>query len=470
MNSFVRTVGRVESLDLTRVLQLHVFDYHNRYFAFDPGSISLIELEQREADFLKACKEPGGRDFSISDLDQNDILPGGLLEGLIKKGLFSPPRTKRDDDQMPGHRVEVLVNATQECNLACQYCFVDRGKFGYGDDRVCRLSPQLAERLVSILPKAIPWAKEFCIHFYGGEPLLNLPAIQAAVEAAAKSDCRFMFAITTNGTVCDENILSVLRKGRFTIILSIDGPSAVHDAFRKTQLGQPTHAKVINFLNLVRADPALKVRGSSVVRRNWPLNEAYSYLKTLPIDLIKAQAIRIPEGHPLALTREERSEYVQHLSDIAWEVIQGLKRGEAPKDDRFSSRVLQVLIGMRRTSFCGAGRSIFGVSCDGTVYPCVLLAGHEGMALGNMDDRETDWVEHGRIWANKPANDRCINCWALPLCGGGCPAMVSVCGEDECEISRASCELALAIYGFIGNKIDLLTLAGISGELYEQKT
>jgi uncharacterized protein len=369
---------------------------------------------------------------------------------------------------MLGPGVEIMVNATQACNLACQYCFVDRGKFGYDDDRVYKLSPQLAEELVAGLPRAIPWAKEICIHFYGGEPLLNLPAIQAAVEAAAKSDCHFKFAITTNGTLCDENILSVLRKGKFTVILSIDGPSAIHDAFRKTQSGEPTHARVVDFLNLIRADPALMVRGSSVVRHNWPLKAACSYLKTLPIDLVKAQAIRVPDDHPLALTRKERSEYMQHLSDIAWEVIQGLKRGDAPKDDRFNNRVLQMLIGMKRTTFCGAGSSIFGVACDGTVYPCVLLAGHEGMALGQINDKEADWVECGRIWANKPPNDRCNNCWALPLCGGGCPAMLSVCGEDECEISRASCELALAIYGSISNKIDLLTLAGIPGGLHEQ--
>ncbi len=471
MNSFVQTVGRVESLDLTRVLRLHIFDYHNRFFSFDPESVSLVELEPEDAESLKAFKELCGRDFSRADSNPKDILPCELLDRLIKKGLFSPQSMRRDDkDQIPGPRVEIMVNATQECNLACQYCFVDRGKFGYGDDRERMLSPQLAERLIAILPKAIPWAKEFCIHFYGGEPLLNLPAIQASVEAAAESDCRFVFAITTNGTVYDENVLSVLRKGKFTVILSIDGPSAVHDELRKTQSGEATHAKVIDFLNMIRADPALTVRGSSVVRHNWPLKDAYSYLKTLPIDLIKAQAIRVQESHPLSLTRKERSVYMEHLSDIAWEIIQGLERGEAPKDDRFSNRVLQILIGMTRTSFCGAGSSIYGVACDGTVYPCVLLAGHAGMALGKIDDGSMDWVENGRIWANRPANDRCINCWALPLCGGGCPAMVSVCGEDECEISRASCELALAIYGFISDKIDLLTLAGFPGELHDQKT
>ncbi len=140
-----------------------------------------------------------------------------LIGGLIKKGFFSPPIFSRDDnDQIPGPRVEIMVNATQECNLACQYCFVDRGKFGYGDDRERMLSPQLVERLMDYPAKALPSAREFCIHFYGGEPLLNLPAIQAAVEAAAEFRLSFCVSITTNGTVYDENVLSVLRKGKFT--------------------------------------------------------------------------------------------------------------------------------------------------------------------------------------------------------------------------------------------------------------
>ena len=85
----MQTVGRVESLDLTRVLRLHIFDYHNRFFSFDPGSVSLVELEPEEAESLKAFKELCGRDFSRSDFNPKDILPCELLDGLIKKGLFS---------------------------------------------------------------------------------------------------------------------------------------------------------------------------------------------------------------------------------------------------------------------------------------------------------------------------------------------------------------------------------------------
>ena len=54
-----------------------------------------------------------------------------------------------------------------------------------------------------------------------------------------------------------------------------------------------------------------------------------------------------------------------------------------------------------------------------------------------------------------------MGCFALPLYGGGCPAMLAVCGEDECEYTRKVAELAIAIYGSIPHKPDLIVLAGI---------
>ncbi len=237
-------------------------------------------------------------------------------------------------------RVEVMVNATQECNLACRYCFVDHGRFGYGEERTRTLSPHLIRKLVGVLPEKLPHAREFCIHFYGGEPLLNLPAQY--------------------------------------------------------------------------------VRGSSVVRKGWSLREAREYLKTLPVDAIKAQAVRLPPENELALNEKERLEYFEHLREAAAEAIECVRRGENPKDDRFNHRVLQLITGTKRKAFCGAGRRVFGMAADGTVLPCVLLAGKDGMVLGSIDDPYAKWVENGNIWAGEHGpRSECKACWALPLCGGG---------------------------------------------------
>jgi radical SAM protein with 4Fe4S-binding SPASM domain len=101
------------------------------------------------------------------------------------------------------------------------------------------------------------------------------------------------------------------------------------------------------------------------------------------------------------------------------------------------------------------------MACDGTMLPCVLLAGKKGTDLGNINDGV--WVTTGLKWAQgHQPRDECKSCWALPLCGGGCPAMLSVCGDDECDLVRKNCELALGIFGnFLKKPQDLLVLAGV---------
>lgn len=450
--------------ELIQTINPHIFEYRDTVFAFNPTTVHLVALDAEEARFVRAYKNVQQIQAAGSLLGWKPQYTLEVTRRLSRKEILFTSNRGIAQANQPTDRVEVMVNATQECNLSCRYCFVDKGRFGYGEKRVRRLSPYHARRLVEVLPKMLPWAREFCIHFYGGEPLLNLPAIRAAVDTASSMcDFQFVFAITTNGTICDKEALSILRKGNFNIILSIDGPSRIHDSVRYTASGEPTHARVLKFLRNIKTGPRLFVRGSSVVRNGWSLREARAYLKTLPVDAIKAQAVRLPSDHELALSEKERRQYFEHLREAADEVIESLERGEIPQDDRFNHRVLQIICGTKRTAFCGAGRWIFGLAADGTVLPCALLAGNEEMSLGNIDEQDGKWVEHGRVWAEKhKPRSECQSCWALPLCGGGCPAMLSVCGEDECEMVRANCEMALAIYGsFRTRPADLLLLAGI---------
>jgi len=420
----------------------------------------LFNSQSLEIHALKSDDQTSDLNSNIIDKRERVNQEHGLescktREDSIEKQSFDPRH------QSPAERVEILVNATQKCNLNCSYCFVDKGKFNYGTNRLESLSPETAKHLIETLPSRLPWAKHFCIHFYGGEPLLNLPAIKEAVQTALPKGNLFSFAITTNGTISNNKAMTTLRKGRFNVILSVDGPEHIHDTYRRTKKGAPTHKKVLKFLEKARSEK-LFVRGSSVVRKGWSLQEAHAYLKTLPVDAIKAQAVRLPSSNPIALNAKERNDYFRHLKQIGKETIEGINQDKNPKDDRFNNRVLQLLCKTTRESFCGAGTRTFGMSSDGTMLPCVLLAGKKGVSLGNIND-DGAWVKQGLEWANKhQPREKCHDCWALPLCGGGCPAMLSVCGEDECELVRANCETALEIYAsFINNPENLLVLSGV---------
>jgi uncharacterized protein len=356
---------------------------------------------------------------------------------------------------------EVLVATTWKCNLRCSYCFV-KGRTHL--QRQPQMSAEAARRLVDVLDSEMKHVETICIHVYGGEPLTNLTALHALVEAAlAKQAGRFNFAITTNGTLLTDEIIGLLNQGKFQVILSIDGPDQVHDACRVTSEGAPTHARVMKFLLALKKRTKCWVRGSAVVQKNWSLKEAGAYLRTLPVDAIKAQAVRIAGSDSHALSEVEKRHYLDDLEDIGRKIIEELENGIRPKDDRFSNRVLQLLKGSSRSFFCGAGETTFGFMPDGKVTPCVLIQ-DERQTLGHIDDAPDTWIEWGRRWRTQfKKRKECEQCAALSLCGGGCAAIMPICGADECEITRKNCEIAHKIYRHFADCPEkLLLLAGIA--------
>ncbi len=358
-------------------------------------------------------------------------------------------------------RAEVFVANTWECNLRCSYCFVDHSKLSVGRRRMPKA---LGELVVDVLDQALHRVESICIHFYGGEPLLN-PGVMKAMVARAQQfpPSRFSFAVTTNGTCLSPAVIDLLGSAQFEIVLSIDGPARVHDQCRRTTTGAPTHHRVVEFLAAVRSQTNCRVRGSSVVRSGWSLQEASRYLRTLPLDVHKAQAVRGEHGQPFALDESERRAYLNDLEGIGRQTIEDLEAGRAPRDDRYSSLVLQLLKGVRREAFCGAGETIFGITPEGDVLPCILLDRDPNL-LGHIDDRNHGWVSAGLSWkAAKPRRAECEGCPALDLCGGGCPAMMPVCGEDECDLTRKNAEVSRAIYDHFSDRpTKLLALAGVT--------
>lgn len=358
-------------------------------------------------------------------------------------------------------RAEILVSTTWECNLRCSYCFVRQHNLTEGSER---MSAEIAVRVIDALDEGLSQMDSICVHLYGGEPLMNLPPIEAMLDRSSEKESgRFSFAVTTNGTCLSPAVIDLLDAGKFQVILSIDGPAEIHDECRRTVGGAPTHARVMDFLKALKSQTDCRVRGSAVVRSGWGLSQAEEYLRALPVDAIKAQAVRGLDGTPYALSETEKQTYLQDLEAIGRLVIAELDTGQMPRDDRFSSRVLQLLTGRGREAFCGAGHTTFGITPSGHVLPCVLVE-QDGNLLGHVNDGPETWVQAGRRWKkSRPRRAECKECSYFHLCGGGCPALMPVCGADECDLIRKNCEVTIAIFEhFQSTPEALLALAGIT--------
>jgi uncharacterized protein len=143
-----------------------------------------------------------------------------------------------------GRRFHVMAKPTgAACNLDCGYCFYLSKQSLPGGPGAGHMSEEVLERFVRDYIRSIT-ADEVVFSWQGGEPtLLGVDFFEKVVALQKKHDKpgqRIENDLQTNGTLLDADWARFLKRHRFLVGLSIDGPRDIHDAFRITKRGQPT--------------------------------------------------------------------------------------------------------------------------------------------------------------------------------------------------------------------------------------
>lgn len=140
------------------------------------------------------------------------------------------------------------------CNLDCQYCYFLSKEMMYPGSRF-RMADDLLERYTQqyIAAQRVP---EVTFAWQGGEPtLMGLDFFKRAVEVQQKyrkPNMRVYNALQTNGTLLNEEWCRFFSEHQFLIGLSMDGPRALHDAYRVDKGGQPTFDRVMRAADMMR--------------------------------------------------------------------------------------------------------------------------------------------------------------------------------------------------------------------------
>ncbi|HEY7974953.1 MAG TPA: anaerobic sulfatase maturase [Ktedonobacterales bacterium] len=141
------------------------------------------------------------------------------------------------------------------CNLDCEYCFFLSKEQLYPGSRF-RMSDELLETYIRQLIESHR-SPEVTIAWQGGEPtLMGLDFYRRAVALEAhyqKPHTTIQNTMQTNGTLLTDEWCEFFREHNFLIGLSLDGPPAMHDAFRKDKGGHPTSEKVLRAARLLSA-------------------------------------------------------------------------------------------------------------------------------------------------------------------------------------------------------------------------
>jgi uncharacterized protein len=142
------------------------------------------------------------------------------------------------------------------CNLQCEYCYYLHKRELLGPQSNFRMSDAVLEAHVRQYIEGQD-GDEVVFTWQGGEPtLLGLDFFEKVIALQQKyrrAGQRIENDLQTNGTLLDESWARFLKKNRFLVGLSIDGPEELHDCYRVTRDGKPTFRKAFAASELLHA-------------------------------------------------------------------------------------------------------------------------------------------------------------------------------------------------------------------------
>lgn len=140
------------------------------------------------------------------------------------------------------------------CNLACNYCYYLEKSNLYKHQPKRQMSEELLERFVKDYIEA-QTMNEVVFTWHGGEPILRpLSFYQKAVELQKKyAGGRIIHnSLQTNGTLLTDEWCRFLKANNWLVGISIDGPEAFHDRYRRDSQGRPSWKRVMEGIQLLQ--------------------------------------------------------------------------------------------------------------------------------------------------------------------------------------------------------------------------
>jgi len=367
------------------------------------------------------------------------------------------------------------------CNLACEYCFYLEKKHVVPHAEKFRMAPDVLE---SFIRQKIEAHRVDTVHFtwQGGEPtLLGLDYFRQVVKLQQKyaDGKQIQNGFQTNGVLLDDAWCRFFAEHEFLVGLSVDGPEAINDEYRKTTGGGGSFQKVMAGLELLKKHE-VEFNTLTVVHAGNVENadEVYDFLKEIGsafwqfipiVERLKPDGdLAAPEDtadYPMAPWSVDPGKYGLFLDRI----FQRWVREDVGKVfvQHFES-ALANHIGMNPgvcvwNETCGQALAI---EHNGDLYPCDHYVFPQ-YKLGNISDASlVELVHHpDQLHFGRDKRDTlpriCRECDVLDLCHGECPKHRFVIGADGERNLNYLCQAYKHFFGSI------LPELGVLAELLE---
>lgn len=144
-----------------------------------------------------------------------------------------------------------IIGITEQCNLRCKYCCYS-GSYEHNRSHSQKKmnSSDIDEIYDFILRQSTK--RPLHIAFYGGEPLLQYPLIQYAIQRGYELlGSEVAFSVTTNATILTPERIDRLIAQHVELVVSLDGSKAFHDKHRVYANGEGSYNRVHETLSYI---------------------------------------------------------------------------------------------------------------------------------------------------------------------------------------------------------------------------
>ena len=446
---------------------IHKYQFQDLFIVMDVNSGSVHVVEKIVYDLLDSYdpqKDASSNEKTALAKYEGVYPKEELLEALEElQELKTQGLLFTDDSQVSHEMLEgrgavikaMCLHVAHDCNMACKYCFGDKGAFS-GERSL--LSFETGKKAIDFLLSHSGTRHNLEMDFFGGEPLMNFQVVKDLVlygrEAEKPYGKNIRFTITTNGLLLDEEKSKFINEHMDNVILSIDGRPEVNDAMRVTVNGKGTYDLIIG--NLERFAKQRKgtyyVRGTFTAD-NLDFSEDVKHLVDKGFRNVSVEPVVTDPTLPYALQNEHIDQICEEYDKLADLYLDYHEKGQNFEFFHFNIDLKQGPCVVKRVSGCGAGTEYVAVSPEGDIYPCHQFVGESEFLLGSVEEdhfenRLYDTFNKAHIY-NKEA---CKDCWARFYCSGGCHANAYHANNDilipyeiGCALERKRVECAIGI-------------------------
>lgn len=317
----------------------------------------------------------------------------------------------------------IIVNTTMDCNLGCWYCYETHKKGSV-------ISDSILDSIYNHIKLKFEEdnLRSLTLGFFGGEPLLVIPEVNALIKNCSSfcNDKKIAFSVgfTTNGTIINSKLFDMLRDIDSHFQVTFDGNKAKHDSVRKFKKGSSGSFELIcrNIRTILSSLPkariGLRINYDADTLKN--MGEVYDFIASLDPEKVSVSLHKVWQ-----VDKEEIDE------DLLFDCIVRIKK-------------LGIHVNIQgypiNSGICYADcLNSCVINYDGLVYKCTARDFNATSKCGELTRSGLIKWDYNKLkeYCFTAIPQKCQECVLLPCCPGNCSqSLIENGGVGECVLYK----------------------------------